>query len=288
MDIPPEETPISSRNLIFLAGSVGDISFLAYDHAADRFVFFRHFITHGLGEHAPVVYAYYSTNLVTLFKKEIAEKKLVLYELHRGLDGLLALIHALSRKGGHPSRVHVVLDFSRPCDLHPVLDLLRTTQGTAGSPAGVSGVVACDLGSLTDESLWEIAAAIPSLMFISGAQNAIAFPAVARGCDIAGIVPQEIVDSVVRHSLEQLILMNLDQPVSGFDILKDISDRFHVEIPLARVYSYLYNLENKGLVTTQIRGRAKIYVPTKEGRGFIDQRLADFRAAHEYVLGYQR
>ena len=82
--------------------------------------------------------------------------------------------------------------------------------------------------------------------------------------------------------------MNLEQPVSGFDILKDISDRFHVEIPLARVYSYLYTLENKGLVTTQIRGRAKIYIPTGEGRVFIDRRLHDIRAAHEYILGYGR
>jgi two-component system, response regulator PdtaR len=80
--------------------------------------------------------------------------------------------------------------------------------------------------------------------------------------------------------------MNLKQPVSGFDIIKDISDRFHVEIPLARVYSYLYNLEDKGLVSTQIRGRAKMYAPTDCGRVFIEKRLDDLRAAHEHILGY--
>ena len=111
------------------------------------------------------------------------------------------------------------------------------------------------------------------------------FPAVPKSPAIAGIIPQDIVDSVVKHSLEQLILMSLKQPVTGFDILKDISDRFHVEVPLARVYSYLYNLENKGLLTTQIRGRAKIYVPTATGHVFIDMRLHYLRAAHEYILG---
>ena len=82
--------------------------------------------------------------------------------------------------------------------------------------------------------------------------------------------------------------MNLKQPVSGFDILKDISDRFHVDIPLARVYSYLYNLESIGLVTMETRGRSKVYVPTEKGRIFIDMRLHDFQVAHEFILGYKR
>ena len=131
----------------------------------------------------------------------------------------------------------------------------------------------------------EISAIIPSIIFISNTTNVIAFPAVSRGSSIAGIISQDIVDSVVKHSLEQLILMNLKQPVSGFDILKDISDRFHVEIPLARVYSYLYNLENTGLVTMETRGRSKVYVPTEKGRVFIDMRLRDLQAAHEFILG---
>jgi len=288
MDLKPDEPCLSSPTKVFLAGSLYDISFLVYDHGVNRFTFFEHFITHGLGEQAQVVYAYYSTNLVTPFKKEIQERKIILYELHNGVNGLAALINGLChREGCSPGRVHMVVDFSRECDLHPVLDLLRTLKSLNGSQASVSGIVAFDLDILNDEYLREISAILPSIIFISDTTNIIAFPAVSRGPGIAGIVPQDIVDSVVRHSLEQLILMNLEQPVSGFDILKDISDRFHVEIPLARVYSYLYTLENKGLVTTQIRGRAKIYVPTGEGRVFIDRRLHDLRAAHEYILGYR-
>ena len=181
MDFTPDEPRLSSQTTIFLAGSLHDISFLAYDHGVNRFTFFEHFITHGLGEQAQVIYAYYSTNLVTTFKKEIHERKIVLYELHNGANGLAALIDGFCHRESCTSgRIHVVVDFSRECDLHPVLDLLRTIKSLNGSHVSVSGIVAFDLGTLNDEYLREISAILPSVIFISDTTNVIAFPAVSR------------------------------------------------------------------------------------------------------------
>jgi two-component system, response regulator PdtaR len=285
MDLQPEPL-LTSRKTVFLAGSLDNISLLAYDHEVNRFAFFQHFLTHGISGQAQVIYAYFSTNLVTYFREEIAERKIILYELRNGIDGMEALLNDHCRQGPNkPGRVHIVLDFSRECDLSRVLSFIRTLKNTWATSGSVSGIVAFDLDILDEKFLHEVSAHLPSVIVLSATTNLVTFPADSTGPGIAGIIPQDIIDSVVKHSLEQLILMNLEQPVTGFDIIKDISDRFHVEVPLARVYSYLYNLENKGLVTTQIHGRAKIYVPTASGRILIDKRLHDLRAAHEYILG---
>ncbi|MFA4876247.1 MAG: helix-turn-helix transcriptional regulator [Methanoregula sp.] len=287
MDHTPPEPLLPSHKTVFLAGSLGALSLVAYDSDANRFALLQHFITHGLCDDAQVLYACYSTSLTARFKKEISERKIILYELRNGVDGLAAifsdLCHAAS---GNPLKIHVILDFSREGDLDRVLELIRSMQEKRGSMVTVSGIVACDIRILDDKFLHELSALIPSVIILSDQKNLLSFPEVAMGQGIAGIIPQDIVDSVVRHSLEQLILMNLKQPVSGFDIIKDISDRFHVEIPLARVYSYLYTLEDKGLVSAQIRGRAKMYVPTDPGRVFIGKRLEDLRTAHALILGY--
>ena len=290
MEPESPEIPVPFPNILFL-GSFrgGDLVLLAYDRGINRFALFQHFIVQGLREDANIIYAYYSTNLVAPFKKEIAERKVTLYELRNGVEGLISLISSMKHEApGDTRRISVVLDFSRPEDLPAVIGILPFLKDRSGSGVLFSGVVALDLNILDDASFREMASVIPSVIFVSEKTNILAFPDVLRSPGVAGILPLDVVDSVVRHSLEQLILMRLGLPVSGFDILRDISDRFHVEIPLARVYSYLYTLETKGLVTTEIRGRAKLYVPTENGRIFIRRRLSDLQAAHEFILGYKR
>ena len=95
-------------------------------------------------------------------------------------------------------------------------------------------------------------------------------------------------DGVVKKSLEVLILSCLNRPVSGFDILKEINNRFHVIIPLARVYTYLYELEKDGVLVTRISGRSKMYVPTEQGDAFIIQRLNELTTAYDQVLGVRK
>jgi DNA-binding PadR family transcriptional regulator len=53
----------------------------------------------------------------------------------------------------------------------------------------------------------------------------------------------------------------------------EINERFHVTIPLAGVYTYLYELEKNEILTTTLRGNSRIYYPTKEGVVYIKERL---------------
>ena len=176
---PPAEPLLSSRKTVFLTGSLHDISLLAYDNEVNRFAFFQHFITHGLGGQTPVIYAYFSTNLVAHFKEEIAERKLILYDLRNGTGGLEALVKEYCSKGsGTPGRVHIVLDFSRQCDLFEVLVLIRTLKMIKTTPGSVSGIVAFNLDILDEEFLHEMSTLIPNVINPNpfGGSNVIDIP----------------------------------------------------------------------------------------------------------------
>ncbi|MBE0516570.1 MAG: PadR family transcriptional regulator [Methanophagales archaeon] len=102
------------------------------------------------------------------------------------------------------------------------------------------------------------------------------------------VVPQRIVEEIVRKSVEPLILTFLRKPISGYDILKEINNRYHVLLPRARVYSTLYDLENRGLVKIIVRGKSKIYVPTEVGEKYIEEKLKDFHSVYAHILGIER
>jgi len=46
---------------------------------------------------------------------------------------------------------------------------------------------------------------------------------------------------VVKKSLEPVVLSLLDKPISGYDIVHEIHNRYRVLIPQARVYTLLEN-----------------------------------------------
>lgn len=287
MDQKSPGTSEVSDVTVFLAGVSHGFSLFLYDNDDNRFTVMRHFISHAVGQQVKIIYAYYSTTLIAPFKKEITGGDITLFELRNGLDQLESIIADHCHEGTEINkRLCIVIDFSRNVDIFLVISLLQKIKKAMACSVHISGVISYSINNITLKELQQIRTEIPSVIVLSDNKNILAFTTADHAPEISGILPQDIVESVVKHSLEPLILMHLDRAVSGIDIIHNISDRFHVEIPLARVYSYLYNMEDKGLVTTELRGRSKIYIPTESGRLFIRQRLQDLHAAHEYILGY--
>jgi len=98
-------------------------------------------------------------------------------------------------------------------------------------------------------------------------------------------VPQAIIDDVVKKSLEPVVLSLLGKPVSGYDIVHEIHNRYHVLIPQARIYTYLYDLEKKGVLTMKTSGKSKLYSPTEAGKKYIETRLNEFKFVFRHILG---
>ncbi|MBN2771601.1 MAG: helix-turn-helix transcriptional regulator [Spirochaetes bacterium] len=288
MELPPINERLSSYKTFFLAGYLNDISLVTYDRNINRFLLFEHFITHALASDYRVLYAYYSTNLIARFKEAIQKKQVIPYELREGHQDLEIILNDLSQhRKAKKETIFFVIDYSRETDFQQTMDLIQKMKSENNFNCEFTGIIAFQLDLLNDDQIQELSVIFPTILFLSGDTNLISFPALPNCKYAGGIVPEDIIDVVVRHSLEQLILMYLNQDVTGFDIIKKISECFHVDIPIARVYSFLYELEDKGFVSAQVRGRAKIYSLTATGRDFAHQRILDFEAAHKYVLGYR-
>ena len=72
------------------------------------------------------------------------------------------------------------------------------------------------------------------------------------------IVPQSTIDDVVKKLLEPVVLSLLDKPISGYDIVHEIHNRYNVLIPQARVYTLLYELLENGHLENQGFGKIQI------------------------------
>ena len=99
------------------------------------------------------------------------------------------------------------------------------------------------------------------------------------------LVPQATIDDVVKKSLEPVVLSLLDKPISGYDIVHEIHNRYNVLIPQARIYTYLYDLENKGYLAMKTSGKSKLYSPTESGKKYIHNRLNEFKFVFRHILG---
>jgi len=71
--------------------------------------------------------------------------------------------------------------------------------------------------------------------------------------------------------MDMLILAELQQkPLSGYDIIGLVHRRFNVLVSSGTVYSLLYSLERKGLVTADMDQRKRVYTLTEKGEQTLE------------------
>ena len=82
-----------------------------------------------------------------------------------------------------------------------------------------------------------------------------------------------------------MVLSLLDKPISGYDIVHEIHNRYKVLIPQARVYTLLHDLLENGYLEIRVSGKSKLYCPTEKGKKHISQKLNDFKQVFQHILG---
>ena len=85
----------------------------------------------------------------------------------------------------------------------------------------------------------------------------------------------KIVENLRRRTIKTfmdiLILAELqDKPLSGYDIISLIHRKFNVLVSSGTVYSLLYSLERKGLVTADMDQRKRVYTLTEKGEQTLE------------------
>ena len=75
----------------------------------------------------------------------------------------------------------------------------------------------------------------------------------------------------IKTFMDILILAELqDKPLSGYDIISLIHRKFNVLVSSGTVYSLLYSLERKGLVTADMDQRKRVYTLTEKGEQTLE------------------
>ncbi|MDH5690107.1 MAG: PadR family transcriptional regulator [Candidatus Bathyarchaeota archaeon] len=75
----------------------------------------------------------------------------------------------------------------------------------------------------------------------------------------------------IKTFMDMLILAELqDKPLSGYDIISLIHRKFNVLVSSGTVYSLLYSLERKGLVTADMDQRKRVYSLTEKGEQTLE------------------
>ena len=235
------------------------------------------------------LFSYYRSTLQKYFQKEIRSGALFTYRIRS--SEMRNLIPVLEKCTGSlqesPAKIpfRVLLDFSETDEFSEIIAVKNFLYSKKEEGIPVSGILALDIGNLDHQRIASLSGGIQKIIVATGKETMLSFADNTFPEEPMNAVSQSTIDDVVKKLLEPVVLSLLDKPISGYDIVHEIHDRFHVVIPQARVYTILYALEEQGYLEKKISGKSKLYVPTEKGRTFITRRMRDFSHVFQHIIG---
>ncbi len=87
---------------------------------------------------------------------------------------------------------------------------------------------------------------------------------------------------IVKGFLDMVILMELRKhPMSGYDVISFIRNKFRMQLSAGTVYSYLYFLERNGLIKGEVGRRSRVYMLAEQG----EETVKTFLSSKDKILG---
>lgn len=88
---------------------------------------------------------------------------------------------------------------------------------------------------------------------------------------------------VVKSFMDVIVLAELKNghPMSGYDVIGYIHDRFHILVSSGTVYSLLYSMERDGLIEGRWAKRKRVYTLTEKG----DRKIEAIFNANDKIKG---
>ena len=115
----------------------------------------------------------------------------------------------------------------------------------AGVP--ITGIIALNMADLDHDHIKLLSEGIAKIIISTGKDTTISFAHTSFPSESIVVVPQATIEDVVKKLLEPVILSMLEKPISGYDIVHEIHNRYKVLIPQARIYTYLYRAPTQGV-----------------------------------------
>jgi DNA-binding NarL/FixJ family response regulator/DNA-binding PadR family transcriptional regulator len=246
-------------------------------------------IEYGLTNGHRIFFAYDHSRIPKYFNKEIQNGVILPHRLKReGLDTVIPAIEkhrAVSSEIGRPQIWQILMDFSDTGDLAQICAIKEYILKMAPQDSPVSGIIALNIERLSREQIESVSAGITKVIVSTGNETSISIVNHSYPLESVAIVPQAMVNEIVRKSLEPLVLSILNRPLSGYDIVNEIYSRYNVLIPQSRIYTILYELEGQGILAVKTSGKAKLYTPTVRGEVYIPQKVDEFKYTFQHIFG---
>lgn len=263
-----------------------DIILFLYADPALKEPVFKFAIETGLKKGGRNFFAYHRSVLQKYFLKETEKKELFMRRIKKGEVYLLSgILEKCSESLQKDDTLQVLLDFSVTEEFPDILlvkDLILAKK-SKGIP--VSGIIAVNMAEIDHHHIKQLSDGIARIIISTGKDTTLSFAQRSFPSESVTVVPQATIDDVVKKSLEPVVLSLLEKPISGYDIVHEIHSRYNVLIPQARIYTYLYDLEQKGYLSMKASGKSKLYSPTESGRKYVNNRLAEFKFVFRHILG---
>ncbi len=268
----------------------GIILFLYVDPSVKEPIF-KFAIEAGIQKGGRFFFAYHQSVLQKYFLEEISKgllftrriKKGELFFLPRILEKCTSSLPADNAQG----KLQVVFDFSDTEEFDDIVEVKNMILAKKEAGVPITGIIAVNMANLDHDRIRLISEGIAKIIISTGKDTTISFTHNSFPAEAISVVPQSTIEDVVKKLLEPVILSTLEKPISGFDIVHEIHNRYNVLIPQARIYSFLYELQSKGYLEMKVSGKSKLYYPTEIGKKYIRQRLNEFKFVFQHIIGIE-
>jgi CheY-like chemotaxis protein/DNA-binding PadR family transcriptional regulator len=234
-------------------------------------------------------FAYHRSILQKYFLKEIQNGDFFMRRVKAGevylLPGILEKCLASLPQDPSAGTLQVLFDFSETEEFSDIIAVKNLILAKKGQGIPLSGIIAVNMADIDHHQIKQLSDGIAKIIISTGKETTLSFAHRSFPSESVTVVPQATIDDVVKKSLEPVVLSLLEKPISGYDIVHEIHSRYNVLIPQARIYTYLYDLEQKGYLVMKTSGKSKLYSPTEAGRKYIHNRLDEFKFVFRHILG---
>src|SRR3990172_10522652 len=96
-----------------------------------------------------------------------------------------------------------------------------------------------------------------------------------ENCVVESGILKEFQRSILKNFLDTVVMVKLKAcgPLSGYDLMEYVQQKYGILISSGTVYSLLYSLERKGLLKGDCSSGKRLYALTEEGLKAIESIL---------------
>jgi DNA-binding PadR family transcriptional regulator len=282
LDLPEIKT-------ILLQDIFTDIVLFLYTDQVAKEPIFKFSLEESIKKGGRNLFSYSQSTLQKYFTREILKKELFTHRIKKHeVFALLPILDKCTESllyTGTMDSLQILLDFSDTEDFDDIIAIRDLLLKKKENRIPVSGIIALNIGKVDHNRIKTLAEGIHKIIVSTGKETTLSFAHQTFPAESVSVVPQSIIDEVVKKSLEPVVLSFLDKPISGYDIVHEIHSRYRVLIPQARVYTLLHDLMDHGYLEIRVSGKSKLYYPTETGKKHIRQKLNDFKRVFQHITG---